>query len=102
MWYLIVLIPDPCCLSYFVNDNFANIHEKMHNLFSMINLPINVSKTFITSSNCWLCQNNHYMRGSRKFCQRESNFDVFLLFFLVGRGRNDPKTTISGPSSARQ
>ena len=26
----------------------------------------------------------------------------FLLFFLVDEGREDPSTTISGPSSARQ
>ena len=39
------------------------------------------------------------MRGSRQFCQRESNFDTF---FLVDDGRKDPNTTISGPSSARQ
>ena len=38
------------------------------------------------------------MRGSRKFCQRGSNFDVFL----VDDGRDDPNTTKSGPSSARQ
>ena len=51
------------------------------------------------------------MRGSRKFCQRGSNFDnVFFFiyfFFLGGRGlvyeeREDPSTTINGPSSARQ
>ena len=45
------------------------------------------------------------MRGSRKFCQRGSNFDnVFLFFFLhvIDEGREDPNTTISGPSSARQ
>ena len=33
------------------------------------------------------------MRGSRKFCQRCSNFDNVLL--------EDPNTTISGPSSDR-
>ena len=38
-----------------------------------------------------------YMSRSSKFCQRVSNFDnVFL------EGRVDPKTTISGPSSAQQ
>ena len=47
------------------------------------------------------------MRGSRKFCHRGSNFDkVFLpfsfTFFLVDEGREDPSTTISGPSPARQ
>ena len=35
-----------------------------------------------------------YMRGSRKFCQRGSNFDMF--FCLVNEGREDPNTTISG------
>ena len=41
------------------------------------------------------------MRGFRKFYQRGSNFDNFL---LVGEGRKAPNTctTISGPSSARQ
>ena len=33
------------------------------------------------------------------FCQRGSNFDNV---FLVDEGREDPNTTISGPSSARQ
>ena len=46
------------------------------------------------------------MRGSRKFCQRGPNFGgVFFFFFffcLVDEGREDPNTTISGPSSARQ
>ena len=43
------------------------------------------------------------MCGSRKFCQRGSNFVVFFFFFfLVDEGREDPSTTISGPSSARQ
>ena len=46
------------------------------------------------------------MRGSRKLCRRGSNFDnVFLflcVFFLVEKGREDPITTISGLSSARQ
>ena len=40
-----------------------------------------------------------YMCGSRKFCQRVSNFDNV---FLVDEGRKDPNTTISGLSSARQ
>ena len=30
------------------------------------------------------------MHGSRKFCQRESNFDVV---FLVDEGRDDPNTS---------
>ena len=50
------------------------------------------------------------MRGSRKFCQRGSNFDFFifvfvyffLFFFSVNAGREDPNTTLSGPSWARQ
>ena len=46
------------------------------------------------------------MRGSRKFCQRRSNFDnVFCLFwgaFLVDEEREDPNTTISGQSSAHK
>ena len=33
------------------------------------------------------------------FCQRGSNFDIF---FLVDEGREDPNTTISGPSLACQ
>ena len=40
-----------------------------------------------------------YMRGSRKFCQRGSNLDIV---FLVDEGREDPSTTISGLSMARQ
>ena len=43
----------------------------------------------------FVCTN---MRGSRKFCQRVSNFDK--VFFYVGT--EDPNTTISGASSARQ
>ena len=35
------------------------------------------------------------MQGSRKFCQRGSNFDNI---FLVDRGREDQSTTISGLS----
>ena len=43
------------------------------------------------------------MRGSRKFCQRGSNFGAFFsLFCLVDEGREDPNTTISWPLSARQ
>ena len=44
------------------------------------------------------------MRGSRKFCQRESKYDnVFLCFsFLVDEGIEDPNTAINGPSLARQ
>ena len=48
------------------------------------------------------------MRGSREFCQRGSNFDVFFFFFfffffLVDEGRKDPNTTISiiGPPAKR-
>ena len=41
------------------------------------------------------------MLGSRKFCQRGSNSDVFL-FFLVYVGREDQNNTKSGPPSARQ
>ena len=44
------------------------------------------------------------MRGSRKFCQRGSNFyNVFCCcFFQFDEGRKDQSTTISGLSSARQ
>ena len=35
------------------------------------------------------------MRGSRKFCQRGSNF---YNIFLVDKGMEDPSTTISGLS----
>ena len=38
------------------------------------------------------------MHGSRKFCQRGSKLDVFL----VDEGIEDPNITINGPSSARQ
>ena len=40
------------------------------------------------------------MRGSRKFCQRGSNFDN--VFFYLFRGEIDANTIISGPSSARK
>ena len=46
-----------------------------------------------------LCKYTECMRGSRKFCQRVSNFDNLL---LVVAGREDPNTTISGQSSALQ
>ena len=37
------------------------------------------------------------MRGSRKFCQRGSNFDnVFFFLSLVDERKRDPNTTISG------
>ena len=39
------------------------------------------------------------MRGSRKFCQRGSNFANVV---LVDEGREDSNTTFSRPSSARQ
>ena len=35
------------------------------------------------------------------FCQRGSNFDD-VCYFLVYEGREDPNTTINGPSSAHQ
>ena len=39
------------------------------------------------------------MRRSRKFCQRGSNSDGFIfVFFVVDKGREDPNTTITGPS----
>ena len=38
----------------------------------------------------------HNMCGSRKIFQRGSKFDY--VFFLVDEGRDDPKTTINGPS----
>ena len=38
------------------------------------------------------------MRGSRKFCQRGSNFATFI--FKVDEGREGPDTTLNGPSSA--
>ena len=39
------------------------------------------------------------MRGSRKFCERGSNFDSD---FLVDEGREDPNTAISWSTWARQ
>ena len=39
------------------------------------------------------------MRGYIKFCQRGQTLHTL---FLVGEGRKDPNTIISGPSSARQ
>ena len=47
------------------------------------------------------------MSGSRNFYQRGSNFDnvffsVVVVVFLVDKGRKNPDTTISRPSTARQ
>ena len=44
------------------------------------------------------------MRGSRKFCQRGSNFDNVIFGFFVDQGREDPnayhnKRAIIGPAS---
>ena len=41
------------------------------------------------------------MHGSRKFFS-EGGPTFTTFFFLVGEGREDPNTTISRPSSARQ
>ena len=46
------------------------------------------------------------MRGSRKFCQRGSNFDKFFLLFFYLEGRDDPgkyryKEAIIGPPAKR-
>ena len=38
---------------------------------------------------------------SIKFCQRGSNFEVFVCLFF-DEGKEDPSTTNSGPSSAHQ
>ena len=50
--------------------------------------------------------NKTSMRGSRKFCQKRSNFDnvffFFLSFFYDDEGNEDLSSTISGPSSGRQ
>ena len=42
------------------------------------------------------------MRGTRKFCQRGSNFNRFFWLFLVNERRDDPNTTISGTLRAHQ
>ena len=44
------------------------------------------------------------MRGSRKFCQRGSNFDnVFFCFrFYFDEGRKDPNNAFYGPSTAHK
>ena len=56
-----------------------------------------VAKALIRLSICagWSEPLRVAMRGSRKFCQRGSNFDNI---FLVDKGREDPSTTISGLS----
>ena len=41
------------------------------------------------------------MRGSRKICQRGPTLTTFFFVFSV-EGREDQKTTISEPSSARK
>ena len=60
--------------------------------FRMSRYPIGLCITFASALEM-------SMPGSRKFCQRGSNFNIF---FFVDGGREDPSTTISGPSSARQ
>ena len=40
------------------------------------------------------------MHSSRKFCQRDPAMITFC--FLVYEGREDPNTTISGPSSCQR
>ena len=49
------------------------------------------------------------IQKAKKFCQRGSNSDNFVLFFrcfllvfLVDEGRKDPNNAKSGPSLARQ
>ena len=59
----------------------------------------------------FLCINTIVMRGFRTFCQGGGEgvptlaFFLLLFFlcvcFLVDEGREDPNTTISGPSSIR-
>ena len=39
------------------------------------------------------------MRGSRKFCQRQSEFDNVSSVLLVDEGINDPNITINWPST---
>ena len=41
-------------------------------------------------------------RPTARFCQRGSNFENVLFSFLVDEGREDPNTTIRGPSLAHQ
>ena len=43
----------------------------------------------------------YFLRGSRKFCQKGSNSDKFFFFFFYEE-KEDPNSTKSGPSSARQ
>ena len=65
-------------------------------------LPKNRQKQLL-ATNYWEKTILHFesKSGSRKFCQRGSNFDV-VFFFIVDEGWEDPNTTISGPSSACQ
>ena len=53
-----------------------------------------VSTIFFTAS-----FSTKYMRGSRKLLSEGVNFDNV---FLVDKGREDQKSTISGPSLTRQ
>ena len=39
------------------------------------------------------------MRGSRKFCQRQSEFDKVSSVLLVDEGIEDPNITINRPST---
>ena len=66
-------------------------------------LKIKNNNTQNSSNVTSISNRNHIasMRGSRKFCQKGSNFDDGFFFFLVDDGREDPNTTTSGPSSAR-
>ena len=43
-----------------------------------------------------------YMRGTRTFCQRGSNFQFDNLFWFLFLVDEDPSTTKSWPSSARR
>ena len=48
---------------------------------------IGIDVMWLPSLACLLMRKMASMRGSRKFCQRESNFDKgFFLFFLVDEG----------------
>ena len=66
-----------------------SIHVKMHHCWKS-----HVAAHIVCNS----------MSRSGKFCQRGSNFEGFFVVvsFLVHEERDEPNTTKSGPSSARQ
>ena len=93
---------------YIINLNGSLFDSMIRFCTANHKLPIETGRwnyTDLSERNCKLCTENdlgdeyHFllrcMRGSRKLCQSGSDF-----FF--GKGKDNPNSTKSGPSSARQ